>query len=215
MREIIFQGTNMVKTYGETTVLHGISLELYRGDFAVIMGSSGSGKSTFLYAVSGMDRLSGGQLFYKGKSSSDEMIDIAHGSEKELTRLRAEDFGFVFQRSHSALVNREKEKMYLFSIGYTVLVVLDKPHYLVCKGFPARFAEMDMYIKGGIPYPLHKVGLRVQRGGGAAGLAGVMVHRLSFPFISPFNRSIFPCAVDFLIFSPVKNTGQHISIRRS
>ncbi len=49
MREIIFQGTNMVKTYGETTVLHGISLELYRGDFAVIMGSSGSGKSTFLY----------------------------------------------------------------------------------------------------------------------------------------------------------------------
>ena len=79
MREIIFQGTNMVKNYGETAVLHGISLELYRGDFAVIMGSSGSGKSTFLYAVSGMDRLSGGQLFYKGKSSSDEMkIGRAH-----------------------------------------------------------------------------------------------------------------------------------------
>ena len=105
--------------------------------------------------------------------------------------------------------------MYLFSIGYTVLVILNKPHYLVRKGFPARFAEMDMYVKGGIPYPLHKVGLRVQRGGGAAGLAGVIVHRLSFPFISPFNRSIFPCAVDFLIFSPVKNTGQHISSRRS
>jgi len=80
--------------------------------------------------------------------------------------------------------------MYLFSIGYTVLVVLNKPHNLVRKGFPARFAEMDMYVKGGIPYPLHKVGLRVQRGGGAAGLAGVIVHRLSFLFISPFNSRL-------------------------
>ena len=105
--------------------------------------------------------------------------------------------------------------MYFLLIGYTVLVILDKPHYLVRKGFPARFAEMDMNVKGGIPYPLHKVGLRVQRGGGAAGLAGVIVHRLSFPFISPFNRSIFPCAVAFLMFSPVMQTGQHISSRRS
>ncbi len=105
--------------------------------------------------------------------------------------------------------------MYFLLIGYTVLVILDKPHYLVRKGFPARFAEMDMNVKGGIPYPLHKVGLHVQRGGGAAGLAGVIVHRLSFPFISPFSRSIFPCAVAFLIFSPVKNTGQHISSSRS
>ena len=105
--------------------------------------------------------------------------------------------------------------MYLFLIGYTVLVVINKPHYLVRKGFPAGFTEMDMNVKSGIPYPFHKVGLRVQRGGGAAGLAGVIVHRLSFPFISPFNRSIFPCAVVFLIFSPVKNTGQHISSRRS
>lgn len=84
MKEIIFQGTDMVKTFGETIVLQGISLKLYQGDFAVIMGSSGSGKSTFLYAVSGMDRLSGGQLFYKGKQSCDEMIDIAHASEKEI-----------------------------------------------------------------------------------------------------------------------------------
>lgn len=98
-------------------------------------------------------------------------------------------FSVLFKYTPSSLVNREKEKMYLFSIGYTVLVVLNKPHYRVRKAFPARFAEMDMNVKGGIPYPLHKVGLRVQRGGGAAGLAGVMVHRLSFPFISPFNRS--------------------------
>ena len=105
--------------------------------------------------------------------------------------------------------------MYFLLIGYTVLIILDKPHYLVRKGFTARFAEMDMNVKGGIPYPLHKVGLCRQRGGGTAGLAGVIVHKLSFPFISPFNRSIFPCAVAFLMFSPEKKTGQHISSRRS
>ena len=118
MKEIIYQGTNMVKTFGETTVLQGISLKLYKGDFTVIMGSSGSGKSTLLYAISGMDRLSGGQLFYKGKqsdgkTSSDGMLDIAHASEKELTRLRAENFGFVFQRTHlvSSLTLEENIRM--------------------------------------------------------------------------------------------------------
>lgn len=122
MKEIIFQGTDMVKTFGETTVLQGISLELYQGDFTVIMGSSGSGKSTLLYAISGMDRLSGGQLLYahghpeercQREVFSDGMLDITHAPEKELTRLRAEDFGFVFQRTHliSSLTLEENIRM--------------------------------------------------------------------------------------------------------
>lgn len=107
MKEVIFHGTDMVKTFGETKVLQGISLELYKSDFTVIMGSSGSGKSTLLYALSGMDRLSGGQLFYNGK------FDITHASEKELTYLRAEEFGFVFQRTHlvSSLTLEENIRM--------------------------------------------------------------------------------------------------------
>ena len=112
MKEVIFHGTDMVKTFGETKVLQGISLELYQGDFTVIMGSSGSGKSTLLYALSGMDSLSGGQIFYKGKFS-DRRIDIAHASEKELTYLRAEEFGFVFQHTHlvSSLTLEENIRM--------------------------------------------------------------------------------------------------------
>lgn len=112
MKEVIFHGTDMVKNFGETKVLQGISLELYEGDFTVIMGSSGSGKSTLLYALSGMDSLSGGQLFYKGKIS-DGKFDIAHASEKELTYLRAEEFGFVFQHTHlvSSLTLEENIRM--------------------------------------------------------------------------------------------------------
>ncbi len=106
MKEVIFHGKDMVKTFGEAKVLHGISLELYEGDFTVIMGPSGSGKSTLLYALSGMDRLSGGQLFYKGN-------DITHASEKELSYLRAEEFGFVFQHTHlvSSLTLEENIRM--------------------------------------------------------------------------------------------------------
>ena len=141
MKELIFQGIDMVKTFGETTVLQRISLKLYKGDFTVIMGSSGSGKSTLLYAISGMDRLSGGQLFYKGKQSdgkisSDEMLDIAHASEKELTRLRAEDFGFVIQRTHlvSSLTLEENIRMAGLICGsMTEKQIREKTDALICQ----------------------------------------------------------------------------------
>ena len=93
MKEVILSGKNITKAFGENTVLHGINVEIYAGDFTVIMGSSGSGKSTLLYALSGMDRVSSGQLLYRKQ-------DITEASEKSLTQLRAEDFGFVFQRTH-------------------------------------------------------------------------------------------------------------------
>lgn len=93
MKEAVLSGKKITKSFGNNTVLHGIDAEIYAGDFTVIMGSSGSGKSTLLYALSGMDRLSSGNLLYRGQ-------DITNAAEKELTRLRSEDFGFVFQRTH-------------------------------------------------------------------------------------------------------------------
>ena len=93
MKEAIISGKNIIKTFGENTVLHGIDIEIYSGDFTVIMGSSGSGKSTLLHTLSGMDYASNGQLLYRQE-------DITNASEKKLTKLRAEGFGFVFQRTH-------------------------------------------------------------------------------------------------------------------
>ena len=93
MKEVILSGKGITKAFGDNTVLHEIDVEIFAGDFTVVMGSSGSGKSTLLYTLSGMDRLSSGQLIFRGQILTD-------ASEKELTRLRAEDFGFVFQRTH-------------------------------------------------------------------------------------------------------------------
>ena len=93
MNKTLISGKGLIKAYGENTVLHGVDVDIYAGDFTVIMGASGSGKSTLLHTLSGMDRLSGGQLSYQGQ-------DITNASEKELTRLRGSEFGFVFQRTH-------------------------------------------------------------------------------------------------------------------
>ena len=93
MKEVILSGKGITKAFGDNTVLHEIDVEIFSGDFTVVMGSSGSGKSTLLYTLSGMDRLSSGQLIFRGQIITD-------ASEKKLTKLRAEDFGFVFQRTH-------------------------------------------------------------------------------------------------------------------
>jgi len=78
---------------GQLHILSNLDLDIYENEFTVIMGSSGSGKSTFLYSISGMDRATSGSVIYKG-------LDINSLSDNELTKLRHTDFGFVFQQMH-------------------------------------------------------------------------------------------------------------------
>ena len=93
MKEALLSGRKIEKIFGENKVLNGIDIDIYPEDFTVIMGASGSGKSTLLYMLSGMDKVSSGKISYKEN-------DITSASEKEMTKLRADDFGFVFQRTH-------------------------------------------------------------------------------------------------------------------
>ncbi|KFN43317.1 ABC transporter ATP-binding protein [Arenimonas oryziterrae] len=79
-------------TRGKQTVevLHGIDLEIPRGDFVALMGPSGSGKTTLLNLIGGLDTPSGGSVSVDGKR-----IDQFKGGE--LAKWRAEHVGFVFQ----------------------------------------------------------------------------------------------------------------------
>ena len=74
----------------ETEVLHGIDLEVDRGEFVALIGPSGSGKSTLLNIVGLLDRPTSGRLTIKGE-------DTAALGDAELTRLRGHTIGFVFQ----------------------------------------------------------------------------------------------------------------------
>ena len=97
MKKVLMSGKNVCKFFsqngGSVQILDHIDVDIYEGDFTVIMGASGAGKSTFLYALSGMDSMTEGKVEYKGK-------EISSFDEKKMAKLRAEEFGFVFQQTH-------------------------------------------------------------------------------------------------------------------
>lgn len=85
---------DVVKTYTrgkqQVEVLHGINLEIPKGDFVALMGPSGSGKTTLLNLIGGLDQPTKGEISIDGKR-----IDSLTAGE--LTRWRAANVGFVFQ----------------------------------------------------------------------------------------------------------------------
>ena len=72
MKKTILSAKGLCKSFahngGQIHILTGMDIDIYENDFTVIMGSSGSGKSTTLYALSGMDRATGGQILYNGEN---------------------------------------------------------------------------------------------------------------------------------------------------
>ncbi|MCI0385411.1 ABC transporter ATP-binding protein [Streptomyces sp. CNQ085] len=84
----------LTKTYGsgETAVvaLDSVDIDIAGGRFTAVMGPSGSGKSTLMYCLAGLDTVTGGRVWVGG-------TDITGLGDAELTRLRREEIGFVFQ----------------------------------------------------------------------------------------------------------------------
>ena len=82
------------KVYGqgeaEVRALDHISVDFATHQFTAIMGPSGSGKSTLLHCLAGLDRVTGGQVFIGD-------VEISATSEKQLTLIRRDRIGFVFQ----------------------------------------------------------------------------------------------------------------------
>ena len=77
----------------QVTVLRGIDLDIYAGEFVAIVGSSGSGKSTLMNILGCLDRPSSGSYHFQGQ-------DVAQLDADSLAWLRREAFGFVFQGYH-------------------------------------------------------------------------------------------------------------------
>jgi putative ABC transport system ATP-binding protein len=86
---------NVSKSYpvgqaSEIFPLNGIDLEIGRGERIVLLGKSGSGKSTFLNLVGGVDRPTSGRIFWDGQ-------DLTALSQADLAEYRRREVGFVFQ----------------------------------------------------------------------------------------------------------------------
>ncbi len=93
-KELVLSVNNITKEYqmGDVTVhaLNGVSFELFKGEFVVILGASGSGKSTILNIIGGIDTATAGEVIYNGEN-------VGNKNDKELTLFRREAIGFIFQ----------------------------------------------------------------------------------------------------------------------
>ena len=82
---------NLRKTFSDTPVLHGIDLEVEKGDVVAIIGPSGSGKTTLLHCLNFLEKADGGRMTFAG-----ETFDLAKISRKNVLSIRKRT-GFVFQ----------------------------------------------------------------------------------------------------------------------
>ena len=95
--DVVISVRGLVKSYGKgqgkQTVIDSLDMDIYAGDFTVIMGSSGAGKSTLLYCLAGMDRVDSGEVVFAEEN-------IVGMSEDSLAVFRRQHCGFVFQNVH-------------------------------------------------------------------------------------------------------------------
>lgn len=95
-REYIIECDNLVKIYKtdetEVMALQGLDFQVRYGELTAIIGNSGSGKSTFLNMLGGLDLPTAGRLYVDG-------LDLFHLSEKELVAYKRDIVGFVWQNN--------------------------------------------------------------------------------------------------------------------
>ena len=91
-----------VKVYGKgdaaVHALDGVDVEFAAGEFTAIMGPSGSGKSTLMHTIAGLDSLTSGQVFIGD-------TDLRTLNDRQLTVLRRERVGFIFQAFNLSLIH--------------------------------------------------------------------------------------------------------------
>ena len=91
----IIETKKLCKTFSnggvQQHVLRNVDLEIYEGDFTIIMGASGAGKSTLLYSLSGMDKPTLGSVSFDG-------TEITKMNTDQLAVFRRSNCGFVFQQ---------------------------------------------------------------------------------------------------------------------
>ena len=135
---------DVVKEYktGEITIkaADGMNFSFEKGEFVVIVGPSGAGKTTVLNILGGMDKLTSGNVIVDGK-------DISRYSNRELTTYRRHDIGFVFQfynlvQNLTALENVELA-------GQICKNPLDAKKVLESVGLKERMKNFPAQLSGG------------------------------------------------------------------
>ena len=87
--DVIIKVENLQKSFGDNQVLKGVNAEIHKGDVMVVIGASGSGKSTFLRCLNLLEEPTGGSIVFDGTDITDKSIDI---------NVHRQKMGMVFQQ---------------------------------------------------------------------------------------------------------------------
>ena len=98
--ELIIEALNIHKAFGDLQILKGISLQVRRGEVVVLIGASGSGKTTFIRCINLLEDIQGGEIRVNGQPMGYRTRadgSLVRDSERNIARQRR-DIGMVFQR---------------------------------------------------------------------------------------------------------------------
>ncbi|NNA56138.1 amino acid ABC transporter ATP-binding protein [Pseudomonas koreensis] len=98
--ELIIEALNIHKSFGDLQILKGISLQVRRGEVVVLIGASGSGKTTFIRCINLLEDIQGGEIRVSGRPMGYRTRadgSLVRDSERNIARQRR-DIGMVFQR---------------------------------------------------------------------------------------------------------------------
>ena len=123
-----------------TKVLKGVNLDVYEGEFLVLLGESGCGKSTLLNIIGGMDSATSGTFEYLGQ-------DLSNATQAELTEFRRANIGFIFQ-SYNLMPNLTSLQN-LMLIGELVDNPMDADEALEVVGLAERKKNYPNQMSGG------------------------------------------------------------------
>jgi polar amino acid transport system ATP-binding protein len=95
----VVEATDVEKWFGRTQVLKGVSLTVKRAEVVVMIGASGSGKTTFIRCINHLEKIQGGRISVNGHliGYRDENGKLVEDREQNIARQR-QDIGMVFQR---------------------------------------------------------------------------------------------------------------------
>ncbi len=144
---VVVEDVVKVYTIGDrgVTALRGVSLEVFRGELAIVMGPSGSGKTTLLNLIAGLDKPSSGSIYVFGQ-------DLTRLGEAELNNLRLHRIGVVFQFLNliSRLTARENIELPMMVAGKSREYIRDRVEELAGKlGIEDKLDKMVEDLSGG------------------------------------------------------------------
>lgn len=138
----ILELKDISKIYGDLKALDKINLNVEKGEWVSIMGPSGSGKTTMMNIIGCMDKPSIGEVLLEG-------IDVSKLNQKELTEIRRDKIGLIFQQFHLVNYLTALENVMMAQYYHSMVDKEEALQALESVGLKDRYNHLPNQLSGG------------------------------------------------------------------